>query len=240
MTRRFWLPCFLIIHVALISSSELRELIANWSSTCKNNHCPAKGDGSDYLTNVVSWTLYSETIRQFDSGNGSPICRTVGELVETITHHVSNYTCQIQWMPNEEICTTLAQYSMITWAGDSLMRHMTQALYILLKQDLQHGGFPRRLDNADIPYKFCSCDGQFSESAICRNYKQEFSFTDVTAQLGVCNYAPIRHLKSEFIADIQSYRHTLPEHNIFIRSPSEECINDTRPMFFLLEGEGKL
>ena len=228
-----------VLSLTLVQCSEFGDLFLNWSAPCKENHCPRNGDGSDYLTNIVPWTLTTDTIRQFDSGNGSPQCKTLHELVETITHPVASYTCQVPWMSNHEICSVLDQYSIVFWSGDSLMRHMTQALYIILRQDLQYGGYPTpRVDSETIPHKYCSCDGQFSESAMCRNYTLEFSFKDMTDQLGVCPQLKDKFPKTEFANEVGSLlRHVVPDHNVFIRAPASTCVNDSRPFFFFMEGK---
>ena len=226
-----------VLSLTLVQCSEFGDLFLNWSAPCKENHCPRNGDGSDYLTNIVPWTLTTDTIRQFDSGNGSPQCKTLHELVETITHPVANYTCQVPWMSNEEICSVLDQYSIVFWSGDSLMRHMTQALYILLRQDLQYGGYPTvPVAGEPVSHKSCSCDGQYSESTLCRTYKQEFSFTDMTSQLGVCPQLKDKFHKTEFVAEIESNKHSVPSSNMYIRPPALTCVNDSRPFFFFIEG----
>lgn len=228
---------FILLTAECLHASDFLELRKNWSTVCEtNNRCPRLHDGSDYLTHVVPWTLTSDTINHFAGGNGSPRCKSVQELLSTIQHPVADYTCQLPWMSNEEICSLLNQYSKILWYGDSLMRHMSQTFHMLLKQDLQHGGYPARINNADVPYKYCSCDGQFSESKMCRNYPHEFGFTDMTAQLGVCQGLKDTHPKTEFAATVPSGAVPVPQVNVFTSPPSTTCKDDARPAFILMEG----
>ncbi len=201
----------------------LRE---KWSKTCEQQRVSRSNDGSDFVKNVVPWTLNSETIREFDRDNGMPQCKNVQELTKTISLSLSNYTCQIPWVSNKDLCSLFDQYSMVFWYGDSLTRHMTQSLHMLFNQDMQYGGYPPREPGKDIPYKYCSCDGQFSESRMCRNFKHDFSFTNVTAKLGACqspSSASQGLPPTEFISRVENGRLEVPNRNMFIpytRSPA--------------------
>jgi hypothetical protein len=48
--------------------------------------------------------------------------------------------CDMRWFTTEEICEILSRFEKVVILGDSLLRQMTIALYVLLRQDLGYGG----------------------------------------------------------------------------------------------------
>ncbi len=226
----------------LVCSSELPDLIKTWSKECEHQRVPLNRDGSDYLTTVVPWTMNLSLIHDFDKGNGAPECKNIRDFTKSITHPVKDYTCRVPWLSRDEICTIIDSYSMIFFFGDSLTRHMSQALFILLTQDLKWGGFPAR--SSPRPHDFCTCDGQFDEAKICREYDHNkfFRFTDVVSKTGACKNIKLHEPKTEYFQYSGSGELDIIHANLFdpsIRTGGPTlgvCTNDTRPMFFFIQG----
>jgi hypothetical protein len=207
--------------LSLLNGFKLTQFYSNWSSACQNQFVPRNDDGGDYLTIKVNWTMNSDTIREFDKGNGSPHCINVTELTRTIIQPVVNYTCQVPFVFNCEINSIFQQYSTVFWTGDSLTRHMSQALHILMTQDLQYGGYPPNIGNKSVPYNYCSCDGQFSEAKVCREFDQDFhSIKDMRTHFKDCPQIE-NSSKTEFIGIMN---HGVPTQNMFFIPTA----NDTR------------
>ena len=139
-----------------------------------------------------------------------------------------NYACNVEWLGEKEICSILGKFSRVYLIGDSLTRHMAQTLFMMLSGDYQYGSFPRIKINELSPLSNCGCDGQFSESQMCRNYKHDFSFRDIT-ELGFCS----------FFESIK-YKNISMSSSIFKDSsngfPDDFCINDDRPHLIFIQG----
>lgn len=74
------------------------------------------------------------------------------------------------------------------FVGDSLLRHVTQALFMLLTEDLQYGALPRMSRMAGL-HDTCRCDGQFSEDLRCRHYEHQNMFDVRDPRVyGVCSH----------------------------------------------------
>ena len=104
-------------------------------------------------------------------------------------------TCQIPWLGSSEICRLLGRYSHVIWAGDSLTRHMTMALYMLLQHNDYHlGGFPNvTVTDPHFHKEECTCDRQLSEDRACRpnvTVEHLFSFYDRSSQDKYCPSDP--------------------------------------------------
>ena len=106
--------------------------------------------------------------------------------VEWSRSYFAPHQCSPLWYTPDEICDVLHSYAYVLFLGDSMFRHVLQALFMLLTQDLQYGGIPRMSRQVGL-YDFCRCDGQFSENALCRTYEQNnmFDLRD-SRTYGVC------------------------------------------------------
>lgn len=71
--------------------------------------------------------------------------------------------CDMRWYTTDEICDILSRFSYIWFIGDSLMRHVTSAVHLQMRQDLIEGGYtkwrPNKLED-------CTCNGA-SENGGC-------------------------------------------------------------------------
>ncbi|KAI9727915.1 MAG: hypothetical protein M1828_005320 [Chrysothrix sp. TS-e1954] len=81
--------------------------------------------------------------------------------------------CDMRWYSSQEISDILSRFSHIFILGDSMMRHLTNALYILLRGDMAYGG----ITDWDVPAiantsingrEDCACEMQFA-SHDCSN-----------------------------------------------------------------------
>ena len=89
------------------------------------------------------------------------------EVVPSVFHPQG---CGVPSFTPQRLCSALADYSDVLLIGDSLMRHVRQALMMVSSGDWEHGAWPvdstngaKAQDRSD-----CRCDGSFSEVAYCR------------------------------------------------------------------------
>ena len=76
--------------------------------------------------------------------------------------------------PPSNTCDILNQYSHVIFHGDSLTRHLRQAVYMSMRGDYITGGV---MTNATHVLEECKCDGQFSEAKVCRTFDNYFDDT---------------------------------------------------------------
>ena len=67
--------------------------------------------------------------------------------------------------PKRQVCKILNQYSSVIFHGDSLTRHLRQAIYMAMRGNYTHGGV---VSDSSQTHEDCFCDGQFSEAKSCR------------------------------------------------------------------------
>lgn len=73
--------------------------------------------------------------------------------------------CDMRWYSTADICSVLRRFGRIFFIGDSLTRHIVQALYIHLRQDVAFGGLPEwrlnlSLDTRTETIEDCKCGMQ--------------------------------------------------------------------------------
>ena len=136
--------------------------------------------------------------------------------------------CALRWHEGDEVCAVLDRYSHVVLAGDSLSRHVHQALFMLLTQDLRYGGLPR-LSRQEGLFDRCQCDGQFSEHKVCREYEwfNMFNLTDPRLA-GLCTHT-------------QHYNFSLLTHTTYDGKYAEGtfqplCSDDPRPRVIFIQG----
>ena len=133
-------------------------------------------------------------------------------------------SCSFRWYTSHEICNLLGRFSQIILVGDSLMRHIHQALFMLLRDDLQSGGMPLHLVEV-TQYDKCSCDGQFSEHLFCRDDLKTSAHMADPRQYGICtgsSYHPFSLIMRQ------------PEAAYSLSWDSGSCAGLMRPVFILL------
>lgn len=77
--------------------------------------------------------------------------------------------CNYKWFSAAELCSIMNKFSLVFLMGNSLLRHETQGMLMLLTDDWTRGALPGFDVSSDI-FRKCICDGQFSEHLICRPY----------------------------------------------------------------------
>ena len=114
---------------------------------------PECGDLDAYLRAVKLGTRH--WAEEADTGN------------ETVPSTFAPHGCHAPTVPpsKESVCDTLDQYSTVVFAGDSLTRHMRQALDMSIRGNFTHGGI---VSDSEEVRAVCVCDGQFSENSLCR------------------------------------------------------------------------
>ena len=162
-----------------------QTLLNTYNSTCRNpliNVVKARKDAFNTdIPESRSWSLDSNTFQSFlDASTSVHSTRFAIDDKET---------CGIPPSSAKRTCEILSKFSTVQFAGDSLNRHMTQALYMLLSNDFYHGSFPHHVSQPDSVLDNCKCDGQLSESHLCRDFHAQYSFTNATS-VGLCRDIP--------------------------------------------------
>jgi hypothetical protein len=81
--------------------------------------------------------------------------------------------------------------------GDSLSRHMTMALYILLSGDLRYGRYSGYTIDNNVALH-CGCDGQFPESLTYRHYViEKYTFNNTCTQEICTRFPNLKNIRFE-------------------------------------------
>jgi hypothetical protein len=197
------------------------------------------------LTNAsmaMSWTLHSNQVWQFlgldkqsnnirrQSFRDKPSCQSISAIHSSITSSYTNRSCIIPWLSPAGVCHVMQMYSHIRWWGDSLTRHTVQGLFMTLSGNFRYGGFPNVPEMSNIIYSRCSCDGQFSESTMCRDFGAgKLVIPDDARKLGFCRHA-------KFFSPFSfTWFSSLPDGTLK-SDTSFLCTNDSKPKFLYLQG----
>ena len=96
-------------------------------------------------------------------GSGIPLILGADQKKKFILSYFVPHKCDIPWTPTHQACKILSHYSNIVFVGESLMRYLRQAFFIILRDhDLIRGGI-----QTSTFIDMCQCDGQFSEHGVC-------------------------------------------------------------------------
>eukprot|EP01041_Mallomonas_annulata_P010311 gene10311-21513_t len=185
------------------------------------------------LTLERPWSVNNCTFTKFQSFK---YCKSTKELSKSLKYGKRHFldtpnqsyfisdSCNIHWYSEQESCNILNKFSHIYMFGNSLLRHETQALLMLLSKDWTHGALPGFDSNTEI-FQKCQCDGQFSENLLCRPYSH-------TKGMKMNLIHPNNLCKSQNF-ELQ-YDASLKD------NLKSSCTNDTRPRFvYYLFGSGK-
>lgn len=93
--------------------------------------------------------------------------------------------CDMRWFTAEEACDILSRFSKVLIVGDSMMRHVTGSINVLLRKDLGYGAVTdwnfspeeRRecFCNMQFNVKACSVQGIFKTEDVIKNDPNSFS-----------------------------------------------------------------
>ena len=111
------------------------------------------------------------------------------EIEASPTSIFSPHACSYRWYTPSDMCQIFSGFSHVRLVGDSLMRHLNQALFMLLRGDYEYGGIPLQMGNLEV-FEKCRCDSQFSEHGMCR-FGSSMSFLD-HRQYGLCLGGPVQ------------------------------------------------
>lgn len=108
---------------------------------------------------------------------------------ETFKSYFVPHQFHIPPLSSAQACDIMAQYSHFILFGDSLTRHMSQGLFMILRNDVVLGGINSGVTNVETnPYKYCKCDGQFSESEMCRKNDGVFNGFKTHYEANMCSH----------------------------------------------------
>lgn len=230
-------------------SREFEFLFDKHKALCENAKVLIRGDGIGATSPNLHWSLSRLSFEQ----ENQPPCNSTEALLHALasgrrvwlnpameglpktiengfqlaieqSRFVPN-GCSIPYMSANRACSILSKFSHIVTIGDSLMRHLKMGLAMILSENFYHGGLPHGGTPTAV-YSNCTCDGQFSEHAICRVGSVEFH--DPRA-LGVCSTVQPFFIQNGYRGGIFQG----PYENYL---NGELCDGDPRPRIFYLEG----
>jgi hypothetical protein len=76
--------------------------------------------------------------------------------------------CRLRWFTPEEACDVIERTGHLVMVGDSLVRHIATALFMIMTSNYKYGG-TRNAENDPVAWGECTCDGQFGGSSICHS-----------------------------------------------------------------------
>lgn len=194
------------------SPNSFLNTLHRFSHTCgKKNVVESRKDGFMFLNMSENreWSLKSEAMRVFlglhPEHTHVPYCNTTQEIIESSKYSLiieppySNHQrlCLIKWFSRESICNVLSRYRNILILGDSLTRHLSSALLMLLSEDFRYGGVLPGVPGFNYTdlHTHCTCDGTYSELDVCRKYLRpvELSPSDINSKYQYCSKYPVSH-----------------------------------------------
>ena len=109
--------------------------------------------------------------------------------VEWSRSYFEPFQCAPRWLSADEVCAVLHKFSYVLFLGDSILRHISQGLFMLMTEDLQYGAIPRMSRQPGL-FDTCRCDGQFSEHERCRTYEYRNMFNMLDPRVyGACSHS---------------------------------------------------
>ena len=122
--------------------------------------------------------------------------------------------CNIRWFSANESCNIMNKFAHVFMIGNSLQRHQSQSLTMLLSNDWEHGSLPGYGPGTEV-YEKCHCDGQFSEHLTCRPHSLKYKIP-----IGKNRICPLGTFKLEYDLMFNDC------------DGCDHCDKDSRPRFF--------
>ena len=191
---------------------------------------------------VRPWTFTSRSYVNYDKAGGSPfkMCHNISQLLESSKFgsripqntdksvlndsdprdpfHPSG--CAYHWFNVPEQCNILSRFARVEVIGDSISRHLYQIMVMLATPDYAHGALNKNSSNPQV-YTSCACDGQLSESLVCRHWGSHAKFNIPSSHgYGLC--LGTLPFSMEYLVDSSS-------------SEKRYCMNDTRPRISIIQ-----
>ena len=98
-----------------------------------------------------------------------PFNKSIANIHDTEPSIFIPFDCFVPSLPPPpaKTCDVLNRYNQVIFHGDSLTRHLRQAIYMSISGDFIKGSVhPPKIKSSNV----CTCDGQFSERKDCRRY----------------------------------------------------------------------
>lgn len=237
---------FIIISNLLVCSSEhdtskFQHMMDTWEKQCTPEqniilHHRAETFDAELAKNVTIETPWSLNRQSYD--NTLEFCTDLSQLIDSmqsgkrifINQNESYFrpkSCNFRWFDASQACEIFSRYALMAYRGDSLARHMTQATFMILADDVKYAGRAMDIHNAAIN-NTCVCDGQFSEHRFCKTgYDNAMFHAKDIHKYGLC-----KDTKNAFgfRFDTQIRKEYYPE------SKFDFCFDDPRPRLLMLEG----
>ena len=244
---------------ALLVAANLRARSHNLNMTARaskcvrtNNVLPRYGMNMDF-EKQRPWSI---TTASFPLGTlTSPECTTLRELLNAVENGRRSWLtgppdetkrsvfvakgCAVRHWTGAQARDLLKRFPFVGIVGDSLTRHMTQGLMMILSGNYETGGI---IPDAQGTWRECTCDGMFSESLSCRMLSpQQYEnpcFGPCKVNLPVCPGWAREHVctaESETPSLYMDRAHKgIPK--LTSKMITDRCDNDGRRMAFFLQG----
>lgn len=199
------------------SPNSFMNIVHKFSHTCgRNNIVKARTDGFMFLniSEKRNWSLKSDAMRNFLGLHTDlaalPFCETVEDVVASSSCSLESEVsaqrpCIIKWLSRDAICHVFSMYRNILILGDSLTRHLASALLMILSEDYRYGGFLLTVPGFNFSnlWEHCTCDGTFSEHALCRKYLRPVQLTheDILKNHYCASYPDVDHIQTDIYMD---------------------------------------
>jgi hypothetical protein len=169
--------------------SAFQEALSNAQSCATTNQVLQRNDAVGMTFNTSRpWSIHQATYQpsgpwcetsrnlSFSLAGGHRVWNNPSEANEPNPEAFQSFfaplKCSFKWFSPREACTVLSRYSTLYFVGDSLTRHLVQAVDIILNGNFEYGALPH--GKPSRIYDDCRCDGQFSEASECRNSIDNF------------------------------------------------------------------
>jgi hypothetical protein len=111
------------------------------------------------------------------------------EEKESIPSYFVPHGCDIPYLNTREYCAAANVFTDIVIQGDSLSRHLHQAMLIAYRGDMIRGSIEPHFPNASHLHR-CYCDAQFSQSQLCRPNDEGIFVNFQPHQIHACSELP--------------------------------------------------
>lgn len=74
--------------------------------------------------------------------------------------HLKDQRCRLMWFNPLSYCSVFSKFTEVSFQGDSLTRHLIQALHMVGSQNWFNGAYPCQNVWAEMKQQYCHCDKQ--------------------------------------------------------------------------------
>ena len=148
------------------TDAQLLSLLKRWVPLCRTE-LEVDMNKKSTVVKYIPYSVVDEALRFAQEVKGynavdkiyEEKCETLPEFQESIQR--GEVMCLYKLLSPIEICRAFDQYAYVIWVGNSLTRHVLNALHMLLSEDLQEGGIPMSSRREHFDNRACQCKCNF-------------------------------------------------------------------------------